>query len=117
MAIDIGLVEWVQEAMAPVGDFTMRKMMVGATLYCDGTIFAIAHEGELWFKADAETNAAWDAVGAAKFTVTFKDGTVDMMNYRRVPEAVYDDPEVLREWAALALEAGARRVVKKSKKK
>jgi len=115
MAVDTVLVEWVQEAMAPVGDVTMRKMMGGATLYCDGTIFAIAHEGELWFKADAETDAVWDEAGCAKFTVTFKDGTVDMMNYRRVPEAVYDDPEVLREWAALALQAGARRVVKRRK--
>ena len=38
-------------------------MMGGATLYCDGTVFAILAFDELWFKADAESDAAWDAAG------------------------------------------------------
>ena len=116
MSFDEGLYAWVQEAMEPLGRVTMRKMMGGATLYLDGTIFAILDEGEIWLKADSESDAIWDAEGCEKFAVTFKDGKVDVMNYRRAPQDVYDDPEAMRRWAALAVEAGARGAAKKRPK-
>ena len=116
MSFDESLYAWVQEALEPVGSVTMRKMMGGATLYLDGAIFAIMDEGELWFKADAETDATWDAAGCERFSVTFKDGRVDTMNYRRAPADVYDDPDEMRRWASLAVEAGLRGAAKKRKK-
>jgi DNA transformation protein and related proteins len=118
MSIDEGLLAWVEEALEPIGRVSLRKMMGGGTLYVDGTIFAIMDDGELWFKADEESNPVWDEAGLTeRFSVTFKDGTVDRMNYRRAPTDVYDDPEQMQRWATLALEAGARRPVKKRKPK
>ena len=118
MSIDEGLYAWVEEALEPLGRVSMRKMMGGATLYLDGVIFAIMVDGELWFKADAESNAIWDEAGwTERFSVTFKDGTVDRMNYRRAPTDVYDDPDEMRRWAQVAVEAGLRRPVKKRAKK
>jgi DNA transformation protein len=113
MSFDEGLYAWVQEALEPLGAVTMRRMMGGATLYLDGTIFAILVEGEVWFKSDAEADPVWDAEGCERFSMTFRDGRVDTMNYRRGPQDVYDDAEAMRRWAALAAEAGARRPVKK----
>ena len=113
MSFDEGLYAWVQEALAPLGAVTMRKMMGGATLYLDGTVFAILDEGEIWFKADAETDAVWDAAGCERFSVTFRDGRIDTMNYRRGPLDVYDDPEAMQRSAALAAEAGLRAAAKK----
>jgi len=118
MSIDEGLYAWVQEALEPLGVVTMRKMMGGATLYVDGAIFAIMVDGELWFKSDEEANAFWDAEGCTeRFAVTFRDGTVDRMNYRRAPSDVYDDSEAMQRFAAVAAEAGRRRPVKKRKAK
>jgi DNA transformation protein len=117
MSIDEGLYAWVQEALEPLGTVTMRRMMGGATLYLDGTVFAIMDEGELWFKADDETNAAWDTEGCERFSVTFKDGRVDTMNYRRAPTDVYDDREAMQRWARLAVEAGLRGAAKKKLKR
>jgi DNA transformation protein len=116
MTFDPGLYAWVQEALEPMGAVTMRKMMGGATLYLDGTVFAILDEGEIWFKADGESDTVWDAEGCEKFSVTFKDGKVDVMNYRRAPQDVYDDPEAMQRWAALAVEAGLRGAAKKRPK-
>jgi DNA transformation protein len=117
MSFDEGLYAWVQEALEPLGTVSMRKMMGGATLYLDGTIFALIDDAEIWFKADEESNPVWDAEGCCdRFTVIFKDGTVDRMNYRRGPTDVYDDADAMRRWAALALEAGARRKTKKPKR-
>ena len=112
MSFDESLYAWVEEALEPIGRLSMRKMMGGATLYLDGTIFAILID-ELWLKADAETDAIWDAEGCEKFSFTFKDGKVDVMNYRRAPLDVYDDPEAMQTWAALGVEAGMRGAAKK----
>ena len=118
MAFDQGLVDWVSEALEPLGHVSFRRMMGGATLYLDGTIFGIAHDGELWFKADAESNAIWDEAGyAERFTVTFSTGMSDTMNYRCAPSDVYDDADALREWAALGIAAGQRAPKKKPRKR
>jgi DNA transformation protein len=117
MSFDEGLYAWVQEAMEPAGAVTMRKMMGGATLYLDGIIFAILVDDGIWLKSDSEADSLWDAEGCEKFRVTFKDGKVDVMNYRRAPQDVYDDPEALQRWAALAIEAGARGAAKKRPRK
>ena len=108
MSVDEGLYAWVQEAFEPIGCVTMRRMMGGATLYLDGTVFAILDEGELWLKADAVSDETWDREGCERFKVVFKDGRVDTMNYRRAPADVYDDAEALQRWAGLAVEAGLR---------
>ncbi|MEA3051699.1 MAG: transformation protein [Sphingomonadales bacterium] len=113
MSYDEGLYAWVEEVLEPLGRVTMRRMMGGATLYLDGTIFAILVEEGLWLKSDAEADFIWDAEGCEKFSVTFRDGRVDVMNYRRAPQDVYDDPEAMRHWAALAVEAGARGAAKR----
>jgi DNA transformation protein len=117
MSFDEGLYAWVQEAMEPLGTVTMRRMMGGATLYLDGTVVAILDEGEIWLKADSESDAVWDAEGCERFSVTFKDGKVDTMNYRRAPQDVYDDPDAMRRWSALAVEAGLRGAAKRKPRK
>ncbi|QPQ54742.1 TfoX/Sxy family protein [Allosphingosinicella flava] len=117
MSVDEGFVDWVREAVAPLGGLGVRKMMGGASLYIDGTIFAILDEGEIWFKADAESDALWDEEGCARFTVTMKDGKTGTMNYRRGPADVYDDADAMLRWARLGLEAGVRGAAKKKPKK
>jgi DNA transformation protein len=106
-----GLVDWVAEAMAPAV-VTSRAMMGGRTLYADGTVFAIVADDLLWFKADAASDTAWDAAGAPRFTFAMGD-KIGSMNYRRAPDDCYDDPDALRRWGALALEAGRRAPVRK----
>jgi DNA transformation protein len=113
MSFDAGLLDWVKESLEPVGAVTHRPMMGGATVYLDGTIFAILVEDELWLKSDSQADSIWDSEGCERFSMTFKDGKVDTMNYRRAPLDVYDDADSLRSWAALAVEAGLRAAAKK----
>jgi DNA transformation protein and related proteins len=114
MALDEGLVAWVSEAIESIGTLSFRHMMGGATLYCDGVIFAIIAADALWFKADKISDAIWDAAGCERFTFEMK-GKTGSMNYRRAPDNVHDDADTLRHWASLALEAG-RRVPPKKKR-
>lgn len=113
MSVDEGLIAWVEEALEPLGTVTKRHMMGGATLYLDGVVFAILADDQLWFKADAASDAQWDAAACARFTYQFKDGRTGTMNYRRAPDAVHDEADAMREWARLGLEAGIRAAAKK----
>ena len=113
MPVDEGLYAWVQEALEPLGPVTKRAMMGAAVLYCDGIVFAVLDDGELWFKADAETAAVWDEAGCERFVFTSKDGRTETMNYRRAPSDVYDDAEEMQRWARLAIEAGQRGTAKR----
>jgi DNA transformation protein len=118
MALDQGLIDWIAEALAADGSVSHRRMMGGATLYLDGSVFAIVDgDSSLWFKGDADSDATWEAAGCARFTYERGDGTVASMNYRRAPADCYDDGEALREWALLGVAAGRRAPVKKRKKK
>jgi DNA transformation protein and related proteins len=107
MAVDASLIEWIAEALAPMGTVTKRAMMGGATLYLDGTVFAIVGDDELWLKADKDSDAIWDTVGCERFTYDM-GGKRGSMNYRRAPQDCYDDADALRHWAALAVAAGLR---------
>jgi DNA transformation protein len=117
MSYDEGLYAWVQEALEPLGPVTMRRMMGAAVLYLDGTIFAVLDDEAVWFKADAESAAVWDAGGCERFTFTGSDGKTEVMNYRRAPSDIYDDAEAMQHWAQLAQAAGLRGNAKKRPKK
>jgi len=116
MAVDAGLADWVTEACAPLGAISRKRLFGGAALYCDGFAFAILAYDALWFKADAESDAVWDAIGAERFSVTREGGKVQSINYRRAPDDVYDDAEAMREWAGLAIAASRRAPVKRKKR-
>ena len=68
MSIDEGLYDWVQEALEPLGR--------GDDAQDDGRRDALSRrhhlrdidDGEIWFKADAESDAIWDAEGCERFT-------------------------------------------------
>ena len=117
MAYDEALFAWTQEALEPMGQVTLRKMMGAAVLYLDGIVFAVLDEEQIWFKADGESDATWDAEGCERFTFTAKDGRTETMNYRRGPLDVYDDPDAMQRWARLAVEAGLRSAAKKRPRK
>jgi len=116
MTVDMGLVEWVTEALEPIGGVTMRRMMGGATLYCDGTLFALTDDGELFFKADAESLGVWDAAGCTPFTYPGRNGEMQITKYRRAPSDVYDDADAMRTWARVAIAAGVRAAAAKKPK-
>jgi DNA transformation protein and related proteins len=115
MPLDHALIDWITEALEPVGVVTWRNMMGGATLYCDGTVFAIIATDALWFKADKVSDAVWDDSGCARFTFDM-NGKTGSMNYRRAPDDVHDDADALRHWATLGIEAGRRAPPKKPRK-
>jgi DNA transformation protein len=115
VSIDASLVEWIAEAMAPIGHVTMRRMFGGGALYCDGTIFALLAMDDLWFKSDVESRPLWDALGADHFTYPKKGGTVGITSYRRAPADAHDDQDAMRRYGEMGLAASLRKAQRGSK--
>ncbi|MBI1393923.1 MAG: competence protein TfoX [Alphaproteobacteria bacterium] len=108
MTVSAGYIDFVKDLFAPFGEITVRRMFGGAGVYCDGRIFAIIGDDDLWFKTDEETRSAFLAAGLPPFTYETKDGEKGVMNYYAPPDDILDDAEALRRWTGLALAAATR---------
>ncbi|GGI85034.1 DNA transformation protein tfoX [Polymorphobacter multimanifer] len=106
------MTDWLEEALAPLGQIKVGAMFGGFGVSLDGLAFGLVADDLLYLKCDDATEARFVAEGLAPFAYE-KAGVMVAQNrrgrYRRAPDAAMDDAEVLREWAGLAL-AAARRV-------
>ena len=94
-------------------------MFGGAGIYCDGVIFAIADDDDVWLKVDDVSRAEFEDAGLKPFEVEM-NGKKGTMSYYKPPDDIYDDEDALRRWTGLALAAAARSkkpVKKKTTKK
>ncbi len=106
--------DYIKDLLSPFGEITTRRMFGGAGVYCDGMIFAIIGEDDLWFKVDDATRAEFEDAGLAPFEVEM-NGKKGTMSYYNAPEEIFDDHDALARWMTLAL-AAARRGYKPKKK-
>jgi DNA transformation protein and related proteins len=107
--------EALKELFEPFGAVTVRSMFGGAGIYADGLCFAIASRGEVFLKVDAETQGAFEAAGSQAFVYEMQ-GKPKSMAFRRLVAEAYDDPEELKRWAGLGLEAARRAAAAKAKR-
>jgi DNA transformation protein len=103
----------IRELFAAFGSVTVRRMFGGAGIYAGETMFALAHEGVIYLKADVVNAAAFEREDLAPFTYTTRDGKRAVMSYRRMPDRLYDDPDELAVWAHEALAAARRQAARK----
>jgi DNA transformation protein len=118
MAVSNGFLDQIAELLASLGHVTARKMFGGASLYCDGTIFAIVEDDVLYFKGDETSKRRYEDEGLKQFDYEGKTGPVSMP-YWRAPERLFDEQDEMLEWAREALSAsanGARSKTAKTRK-
>ena len=94
----------------------VRKMFGGASLYCDGIIFALVDDDVLYLKSDDETSPRFAAEGLKPFTYEGQTGPVSM-SYWRVPERLYDEADEMLDWAREAVRIAAVEARAKAAKK
>lgn len=117
MAIAQTEVDDAVEMFQRLGPIHTRKMMGGLTIYAQDVTFAIYDPDQAYFlKSDKQTQHIYEAEGLARFTFEMKDKTASM-NYYAMPEAAYDDPDILEQWARMALDVALRAKRPKKKKK
>ena len=106
----------IREILAPLGSISSRRMFGGASLYCDGTLFALVDDDVLYLKADDVTKALYEAEGCKPFTYDGQTGPVSM-SYWRAPDRLYDEQDEFLQFAREALRVAATAPASKERRK
>ena len=115
MRTDDAFLEWMRELLEPVGRVAMRRMFGGHGVNLDGLFVAILVDGRPYFKADAQTQAAFVAEGCEPFMYE-SDGKRVAMSYWSLPDSALDSPGDMQPWARRAIAAALRTPEAKSKR-
>ena len=104
--------EFLREQLAPLGGVVMRRMFGKTGVFCDGLMFGMITDDNLYLRVDDHNRAAFkEAEAFPPLSYEKKGGTIDL-SFWRAPERLFDEPDELVAWARLALGA-ARRVALK----
>jgi DNA transformation protein len=109
--------DFLIDLFADFGPVTIRRMFSGFGISADGTNFALALRGGLYFRADEHSIPRFEAEGAKPFQYQTRAKTVTVGSYWQLPERLYDDPEELTGWARAALAAAQRAALRKPPKR
>lgn len=108
MARDSAVLDHVLDVLRTVlDDVQARAMFGGHGLYHLGVMFALIADDELYLKADPVSEPRFREAGCRPFTYEGKGKPVTM-SYWTVPAGSLDDPDEMRPWAILAVEAAMR---------
>jgi DNA transformation protein and related proteins len=108
--------DFLIDLFSDFGPVTIRRMFSGFGISADGTNFALALRGGLYFRADAQTIPRFEAEGSKPFQYQTRAKIVTVGSYWQLPERLYDDPEQLTGWARAALAAAQRAALRKAPK-
>ena len=96
------------ELLQSAGPCVAKRMFGGWGISVDGmTIAILANLGggdTLWLKANADTQAVFEAAGCQRFSYEAA-GTTRGINYYSAPAEAMESPALMQPWARLALEA------------
>lgn len=113
---DDSFVEHVLDLLSSAGPVRARPMMGGHVVHCGDLSIALIADERLYLKVDGQTKEEFKAAGGEPFTYEMR-GKQYEMSYWTTSDDAMDNPETMRRWATLALEAAARfRRSKQSKK-
>lgn len=115
MSVSTEFVTHALDLLAPLGLVEAKRMFGGYGVYARGVMFAILDDEELFLKADDEAQATFVAAGCRQWSYPTKAGP-QPGPYWRPPDEAHEDPEAMRPWAALGLQAALRKAAAKAMK-
>lgn len=108
--------EGLKELFAPFAPVSVKRMFSGHGVYADGVCFALNLRGDIFLKADSLTEQRFAEAGSQPFVYEGRRGTVTVLSYWRLVPGAYDDPDELKAWCGLAMEAARRAAAVKEAK-
>lgn len=98
---------WVSDQMQCIGPVTVRSMFGGYGLFLEGLMLGLIADDVLYLKVDTQSKADFLQEGLQPFEYA-RNGKPFAMSYFEAPESVFDDQEIMRDWASKAYEAALR---------
>ena len=105
MANSVEFLQKVLGGLAPLGEVGARPMFGGHGVFLDGRMFALISRDVLYFKADPENLAEFEAAGMKPY---------GKMPYYQTPPAAMEDSQRLAALGSGAVAASLRSEKKKS---
>jgi len=102
MSVSEEFIVFLKENLAQLGFVQARRMFGGVGLFCDGIMFALIKDDEVYFKTDAQTSLSYQAEGLKPFSYEVKKKMI-ALSYWRVPNRLFDDPDEFVNWARVGL--------------
>lgn len=102
--------EFLREQLAPLGRITMRRMFGKTGVFCDGAMLGMVTDNTFYVRVDDQNRETFKEAAASPPLNYAKQGATIDLAFWRVPERLFDEPDELVVWAALA---AARRVAAK----
>jgi DNA transformation protein len=106
-ADDLAFRTFLVDQLDGLAGLQIRSMFGGAGVYAEGVMFGLVAENVLYLKADDLNRTHFERAGSRPFVYAGKSKPVSL-SYWQAQEHIYEDQEVMREWARLALDAAHR---------
>jgi DNA transformation protein and related proteins len=116
MAVSREFLDHIADQLAGFGPVAIRPMFGAAGLYRIGVLFGLVVRDVLYFKVGDGNRAAYLAAGAKPFVHRRRGAAAASFSYYEVPAAVFDDPNLLAEWAHAAFAAARAKSAAPKKK-
>jgi DNA transformation protein len=104
MSNSASFVEHALDLLSAVGFVRARPMFGGHGLYCDGVMFGLLDDDELFLKTDEESRPRFIEAGCRMWTYPGMAQT----SYYRPPDDAHESTEAMLPWATLARDAALR---------
>jgi DNA transformation protein len=98
--------EFVLDQLRSLPELRAKAMFGGHGLYSGANFFGILIQGQLYFKVDEASRAAYAERGMKPFTYT-KAKKLMTMNYWEVPPDILEDTELAVAWANQSIRLAA----------
>ena len=112
------LLEQMQASGIDITSLRARKMFGGHGIYFNDVMFALVAEEELYFKLGDNNQQDYESAGLPRFSYE-RGGKRFEMSYAAAPAEIYDEPDMMHDWANAAIDAAmaANRNKKSPRKK
>ena len=89
----------VSDILSPICDVEAKSMFGGFGIYTDGKMLGILTDDQMYFKARDTLAEEIEAKGGEQFIYTgHKNRKPTKMPWWSIPEELYDDHDLLRDW-------------------
>jgi DNA transformation protein len=106
MAVSVSFRTYLLEQLGQVRPISSHAMFGGLVFFAEGLAFALAVDGEVYFKVDDSNRPDFVAEGRGPF-LPFGDPDKPMQYYQ-LPEEVLEDLDDLAQWMAKAIAVAQR---------
>lgn len=92
-------VDYVLELLEPINNVSSGRFFGGVGLKCEAVQFAMLMGNSLFFVVDDTSRPKYEEKGMGCFWYNTKKKKVNVKKYYEVPGELFDDQDMLIEWA------------------